>query len=48
MPGAPAGSASLVRLAADAVASASAVSWPPRPLVPSGPSMATVSLAIRP
>ena len=43
MPGAPVGSESLLSLAADALARASAVSAPPRPRPPSGPSMATVS-----
>ena len=47
-PGRRPGSASEVSSAADAVASASAVSAPPRPRAPSGPSMATVSLAISP
>ena len=48
MLGAWAGSASVVSSAADALASASAVSAPPRPRAPSGPSIATVWVAIRP
>ena len=43
MPGASVGSESLLSLAADALAPASAVSAPPRPRPPSGPSIATVS-----
>ena len=48
MPGALPGRASKVNRAAEAVAWARAVSAPPRPRAPSGPSMATVSRAIRP